>query len=537
MYKKLQEIREHHLPLLMDRLEKTEGIDTSGDYPVLSGEFFKKQKRIALKNFNVINPESIEEYIALDGYRALEKCLFQYNQQEIIDEMTASGLRGRGGAGFPTGIKWQGAYDQGPKKKYVIMNADEGDPGAYMDRSIMEGDPHSVLEGMAICGRAIGADEGYIYIRAEYPRAVKRLEIAIAQAEAMGLLGKNIMGTGFNFTISLRLGSGAFVCGEGTALMESIEGRRGMPRPKVFRTTVKGLWDKPTVINNVETFANVAYILHHGSEAYRSIGTEDSSGTKVFALVGKVNHSGLVEVPMGSTINEIVFDIGGGIPHNRKVKAVQTGGPSGGCIPPQFFDTPIDFGSLKKIGSIMGSGGMVVMDETDCMVDISRFFMEFSVDESCGKCTPCREGTMRMLEMLTAITKGKAKEGAIEELLFLSELISDTSLCGLGQTACNPVISTVKYFREEYEAHIRDHSCPAGHCKALSQYFITDKCIGCTRCAKNCPVSCITGERKELHVIDQGPCIKCGNCQSVCPVDAIITRPAPKKEPALVGEE
>ncbi|MCI5674732.1 MAG: NADH-ubiquinone oxidoreductase-F iron-sulfur binding region domain-containing protein [Firmicutes bacterium] len=518
----IREIKEKHLPELNKRLDADENIDNTADYPKLAGEFYKHQKRIALKNFGIIDPDSIEDYIALGGYEALRKAIFDMNGQEIIDCVTGSGLRGRGGAGFPTGVKWQGAYDMGPGKKYVVMNADEGDPGAFMDRSIMEGDPHSVLEGMAICGRAIGADEGFIYIRAEYPKAVKRLEKAIADAKAMGLLGDNIMGSGFSFDISLRLGSGAFVCGEGTALMESIEGRRGMPRPKVFRTTVKGLWGKPTVLNNVETFANIPFILDHGAEYYHSIGTEDSSGTKVFALVGKVVHSGLVEVPMGTTINEIVFDIGGGIPDGKKIKAVQTGGPSGGCIPPEYFDLPIDFATLKKIGSIMGSGGMVVMDETDCMVDIARFFMEFSVDESCGKCTPCREGTMRVLEMLTKVTKGEADESILDELMDLSDLITKTSLCGLGQSACNPVVSTIHYFKDEYLAHVNEKKCPAHHCKDLLNFFITDKCIGCTVCAKNCPVNCISGERKEKHIIDQNACIKCGNCESVCPVHAII---------------
>lgn len=517
----LEENRKNSYDNLIKKLQTRDDIDLSGEYPKLNGEFYKNQTRIVLRNFEVIDPESIDDYIALGGYSALKKALTM-QPQEILDEVKNSGLRGRGGAGFPTGVKWQGAYDQGPGKKYVVMNADEGDPGAYMDRSIMEGDPHSVLEGMAICGLAIGSDEGYIYIRAEYPKAVKRLEKAIEDAKERGLLGENIFGSGFNFNISLRLGSGAFVCGEGTALLESIEGRRGMPRPKVFRTTVKGLWDKPTVINNVETFANITYIINKGSEHYKSIGTDDSSGTKVFALVGKVENSGLVEVPMGSTINEIVFGIGGGIPEGKKIKAVQTGGPSGGCIPPEFFDIPIDFGSLAKIGSIMGSGGMVVMDETDCMVDIARFFMEFSVDESCGKCTPCREGTMRMLEILERITKGEAELEDIDELEFLGDLMTQTSLCGLGQTAANPVVSTLQYFRDEYISHITEKRCPAGACKALKRYYITDKCVGCTKCAKNCPVNCITGSPRQLHVIEQDQCIKCGTCEAVCPVKAII---------------
>ncbi len=521
---KLSEMKEMYLPILRERLEKDENIDTGGAYPKLKGDFYERQTRIALKNYGIINPNSVEEYVALDGYKGLEKAIFEMTPQEIIDELNLSGLRGRGGAGFPTGVKWQTALDAEGDKKYVIMNADEGDPGAYMDRSIMEGDPHSVLEGMAICARAIGSDEGFIYIRAEYPNAVKQLRQAIKEAEAHNLLGDKILGSDFSFHVNLRLGSGAFVCGEGTALIESIEGNRGMPQPKLKRTAVEGLWNKPTIINNVETFANVGYILNKGGENYASIGTEDTTGTKVFALVGKVNNSGLVEVPMGTTVNQIVFDIGGGIPKDRKIKAVQTGGPSGGVIPSKYFDLPIDFKNLKEIGSIMGSGGLVVMDETDCMVDIAKFFLEFTVSESCGKCTPCREGTMRILEMLEKVTSGKAEVEILENLENLSQYITDVSLCGLGQTACNPVLSTIRYFKDEYLAHIEDKTCPSGACKDLSSYFITDDCIGCKICAKNCPVSCISGETKEKHVIDQEACIKCGECYNVCPVGAVITK-------------
>ncbi|MBU5256887.1 NADH-quinone oxidoreductase subunit NuoF [Tissierella praeacuta] len=492
--------------------------------PVSEVNFYKKQTRIALRNCGVIAPEDIEEYIAMDGYSALAKVITEMTQEEVIKTMKDSNLRGRGGAGFPAGRKWEEAYKYDADQKYIICNADEGDPGAFMDRSILEGDPHSVLEAMAIAGYAVGANQGFIYVRAEYPIAVQRLEVAIKQAREYGLLGKGILGTDFDFDIELRLGAGAFVCGEGTALMESIEGRRGMPRTKIHRTAHKGLWQKPTIINNVETLANVPIIFQKGVEWFRSIGTEKSPGTKVFALGGKIENTGLVEIPMGMTLREIVYDIGGGIPNGKKFKAVQTGGPSGGCIPAEYLDTPVDFESLGKLGSIMGSGGMVVMDENNCMVDIARFFLDFTVEESCGKCVPCREGTKRMLEILERITEGKGEEGDIERLESLSETISSASLCGLGQTAANPVITTLKYFRDEYEAHIRDKKCPAGACQALLEYYISDKCIGCTKCARNCPVSCIDGKVKERHVIDTGKCIKCGNCMSVCPVGAVIKR-------------
>lgn len=446
------------------------------------------------------------------------------SSKEVIDIIKDSNLRGRGGAGFPAGWKWDEAYNYLADKKYVICNADEGDPGAFMDRSILEGDPHSVLEAMAIIGYAIGSDQGYIYVRAEYPIAVHRLEVAIEQARENGLLGKNIFGTDFDFDIELRLGAGAFVCGEGTALMESIEGRRGMPRVKIHRTAHKGLWGKPTIINNVETLANVPVIFQKGVEWFRNIGTENSPGTKVFALGGKIKNTGLVEIPMGVTLRDIIFDIGGGIPNNKKFKAVQTGGPSGGCIPSEYLDTPVDFESLGELGSIMGSGGMVVMDEDNCMVDIARFFLDFTVEESCGKCVPCREGTKRMLEILERITNGEGVPEDIDRLESLSQTITDASLCGLGKTAANPVISTLKYFRDEYEAHVYDKKCPSGTCQALSEYYITENCIGCTKCARNCPVSCISGKVKERHVIDTEKCIKCGTCMEACPVGAIVKK-------------
>lgn len=517
----LLEIQKKTKDLLLDRLKKDGSFNIDGDKITKKGEFFEKQKRIVLKNCDIIDSSSLDEYIALGGYFSLEKAL-NMKREDVIKEVKASGLRGRGGAGFPTGRKWEAAFTQPEDIKYVICNADEGDPGAYMDRSVLEKDPHSVLEGMAICAYAIGAQKGFIYVRAEYPKAVESLKIAIKKANENNLLGDNILGTDFSFQIELRLGAGAFVCGEGTALMESIEGKRGMPRNKEYRTTERGLWGKPTVINNVETYANIAQIIEHGAAWFTSIGTEDSPGTKVFSLVGKVKNSGLVEVPMGTTIREIVFDIGGGIQDDKKAKAVQTGGPSGGCIPERLFDTKVDFASLKAIGSIMGSGGMVVMDEGDCMVDVSRFFLEFSVDESCGKCTPCRIGNKRLLELLEKITSGNGSEEDIDKLEDLSIIVSKASLCGLGQSSPNPILSTLTYFRDEYMAHVGENkTCPAKKCKNLLNYHITDKCIGCTKCARNCPVNCIDGKVKEKHVINTSKCIKCGNCMNVCPVKAV----------------
>ena len=522
----LDEIVEQHLcnGKIVERLVFEDAIEDGQVKHVSDIAFYNKQRKIALRNCGIIDYVDLNEYIALDGYQALAKVTTEMTQQDIIDLMKEANLRGRGGAGFPAGIKWETAYKYHADQKYVICNADEGDPGAFMDRSILEGDPHSVLEAMAICGYAIGSNQGFIYIRAEYPIAVRRLELAIGQAKEKGLLGKNIFGTDFDFDIELRLGAGAFVCGEGTALMESIEGKRGMPRTKIHRTSHKGLWQKPTIINNVETFANVPAIVQKGVEWFKSIGTEDTPGTKVFALGGKIANTGLVEIPMGLTLREIIFDIGGGIPNGKKFKAVQTGGPSGGCIPEEHLDTPVDFGSLGRLGSIMGSGGMIVLDEDDCMVDIARFFLDFTVDESCGKCTPCREGTKRMLEILERITEGKGTPEDLDRLDALAETITQASLCGLGQTAANPVVSTMKYFRDEYEAHVYDKKCPAGSCKNLIEYFITDDCTGCTLCARNCPVSCIEGNVRELHVIDQDKCIKCGDCMAVCRFDAVITR-------------
>ena len=476
-----------------------------------------RQVKIATRNCGYINPEEIDEYIGKGGYESLKKILTEMTPLEVIEVMTESNLRGRGGAGFPAGKKWKTAYDYDADQKYIIANADEGDPGAFMDRSILEGDPHVLLEGMATAGFAVGADQGFIYVRAEYPVAVERLEIAIEQAKEKGVLGNNIFGTDFNFDIELRLGAGAFVCGEGTALMESIEGKRGMPRTKIHRTAHRGLWQKPTIINNVETFANVPVIFEKGVEWFKGIGTETSPGTKVFALGGKVNNPGLIEVPMGATLREIIFDIGGGIPDGKEFKAIQTGGPSGGCIPAEYLDAEVDFEKLAELDSIMGSGGMVVMDEDNCMVDIARFFLDFTVDESCGKCVPCREGTKRMHEILERITEGKGEEGDIERLESLAETMTEASLCGLGQTAANPVTSTLKYFREEYEAHIMDRRCHAAQCQELLTFFIEDNCIGCTACAKKCPTNCISGKRKEVHVIDQDNCIKCGACYDICP--------------------
>ena len=485
-------------------------------------EFYQKQKRIALRNCGVINPENIDEYIAFDGYQALATCLTERTPQEVIDIISASGLRGRGGAGFPTGTKWSfAAREKGPVK-YVCCNADEGDPGAFMDRSVLEGDPHSVIEAMAIAGYAIGASQGYIYVRAEYPIAVKRLQIAIDQAKEYGFLGEHIFDTDFSFDLEIRLGAGAFVCGEETALMTSIEGHRGEPRPRPPYPAVKGLFGKPTILNNVETLANIPWILQNGPEKFAEMGTEKSKGTKVFALGGKITNTGLVEIPMGTTLREIVEDIGGGVPNGKKFKAAQTGGPSGGCIPASLIDTPIDYESLAQIGSMMGSGGLIIMDEDNCMVDIARFFLDFTVDESCGKCAPCRIGTRRLREILDKIVSGK---GTMEDLDLLEELcyhLKSNSLCALGQTAPNPVLSTLRYFRDEYEAHVKEHRCPAGVCKALLHYVIDpEKCKGCTACSRVCPVDAISGEVKKAHVIDTDKCIKCGACIEKCRFDAI----------------
>ncbi|MCG4580850.1 NADH-ubiquinone oxidoreductase-F iron-sulfur binding region domain-containing protein [Clostridium cochlearium] len=486
--------------------------------------FYKKQYRIALRNCGVVNPEDIREAIAQDSYMALGKALTEMCPKDVIKTITDSGLRGRGGGGFPTGVKWGFAKKYDSPKKYIICNADEGDPGAFMDRSILEGDPHSVLSAMAIAGYAIGADEGNIYIRAEYPLAVQRLYKAIDEAHEYGLLGDNILGTNFSFKINIKYGAGAFVCGEETALIHSIEGERGEPTNKPPFPAESGLWGKPTCVNNVETLAIIPAILTKGIDWFKSIGTQTSSGTKVFALAGKVNNVGLVEVPMGTTLREIIYEIGGGIKNGRKFKAVQTGGPSGGCIPASHLDTEIDYESLTAIGSMMGSGGMIVMDEDNCMVDIAKFYLEFTVDESCGKCTPCRIGNKRLLEILTKITEGKGTEEDLIKLKELSQTIKDTSLCGLGQTAPNPILSTMKYFWDEYEAHVKEKRCPAGVCKNLLSYEITDSCIGCTKCARICPASCIDGKVKEKHTIIQDQCIKCGSCYSSCPVGAIIRK-------------
>ncbi len=486
--------------------------------------FYKSQMRVALRTCGVIDPENIDEYIAFDGYKALAKALTEMSREAVIDELKRSGLRGRGGGGFPTGLKWEFTYKSQNDQKYVCCNADEGDPGAFMDRSILEGDPHCLVEAMAIAGYAIGANEGYVYVRAEYPIAVKRLQIAIDQAMEYGLLGDNIFGTGFNFRLYIRLGAGAFVCGEETALMASIEGKRGEPRPRPPFPAVKGLFEKPTLLNNVETYANVCQIILNGADWFASIGTEKSKGTKVFALGGKIANTGLVEIPMGTPLRNIIYDIGGGIPNGKAFKAVQTGGPSGGCIPAKLLDISIDYDSLISIGSMMGSGGMIVMDEDNCMVDIARFFLDFTVEESCGKCTPCRVGTRRMLEILERITEGKGRDGDIEKLETLARNIKNTALCGLGQTAPNPVLSTLQYFRHEYEAHIFDKRCPAGHCQALLSYSITDKCKGCTMCSKVCPAGAISGVVKQLHVIDQDKCIKCGACMDKCRFSAIVKK-------------
>ncbi len=493
-------------------------------------KFYAKQKRIALRNCGNINPLDIKEYIANDGYFALGGLLRDQTPEQVIDIMKTSGLRGRGGGGFPTGLKWEFAAKAEDDEKYVICNADEGDPGAFMDRAILEGDPHSVLEAMAICGYAIGAKQGYIYVRAEYPVAVERLNIAVEQAREYGFLGEHIFDSDFTFDIDLRLGAGAFVCGEETALMASIEGERGMPRKKPPFPATSGLFGKPTNVNNVETFANVPVIFLKGTDWFRSIGTESSPGTKVFALGGKINHTGLLEVPMGTTLREIIYDIGGGIPNKKRFKAVQTGGPSGGCITAEHLDTPIDFDNLNELGSMMGSGGMIVMDEDNCMVDVARFYLDFTVNESCGKCTPCREGTRRLLDILNRICEGNGIPDDLRVLGLLCKLIHDSSLCGLGQTAPNPVISTLEHFRDEYEAHIFDKACPAGVCTELTTFTITDKCIGCTKCAQNCPVDAISGNQREKHFIHDDMCIRCGACKHACPVNAITTTINLKKE-------
>lgn len=486
-------------------------------------DFFSKQMRIALRNCGAICPEEIDEYIAKDGYKALEKVLTEMEPEDVVDIIKASQLRGRGGGGFPTGVKWEFAATQQVAQKYVCCNADEGDPGAFMDRSVLEGDPHSLIEAMAIAGYAIGANQGYVYVRAEYPIAVERLTIAIKQAREYGLLGKDIFGKGFDFNLEVRLGAGAFVCGEETALMTSVEGHRGEPRPRPPFPAVKGLFGKPTILNNVETYANIPVIILKGAEWFTNIGTEKSKGTKVFAVGGKINNTGLVEIPMGTTLREIIYDIGGGIPNGKKFKAAQTGGPSGGCIPASELDTPIDYDSLIALGSMMGSGGLIVMDEDTCMVDLAKFFLEFTVDESCGKCPPCRIGTKRMLEIVTRITEGKGQPEDLKKLEILAKNIKASALCGLGQTAPNPVLSTMKYFKDEYMAHVVDKKCPAGVCKSMLKFIIADDtCKRCGICKKNCPAGAISGDKNTPFVIDQDKCVKCGVCMERCPFKSIL---------------
>ncbi len=510
---------------VVERLIYNETITDDGIKSLNETDFYKKQKRVALRNCGVINPECIDEYIAYDGYAALGKVLTEMTPQEVIDTIKESELRGRGGGGFPAGVKWSLARANESDQKYVCCNADEGDPGAFMDRSVLEGDPHALLEAMAIAGYAIGADQGYVYVRAEYPIAVHRLQIAIDQANEYGLLGKNLFDTDFNFNVEIRLGAGAFVCGEETALITSIEGNRGEPKPRPPFPAQKGLFGKPTILNNVETYANIPQIILNGVDWFKSMGTEKSRGTKVFALGGKIHNTGLVEVPMGTTLRDIVEEIGGGIPDGKTFKAAQTGGPSGGCIPASHLDIPIDYDNLIEIGSMMGSGGLIVMDEDDCMVDIAKFFLEFTVEESCGKCVPCRIGTKRLYELLEKITSGNGVPEDLDRLVTLSEYIKQNSLCGLGQTAPNPVLSTLRYFRDEYEAHVNQQQCPAGVCQDLLQYeIIEDKCIGCTACARVCPADAITGKVKEPHIIDKDKCIKCGACVEKCRFSAIIVR-------------
>ncbi len=522
------EIVEEHL-LKGRPVERLVHKDTDGDKVVAKAlndtNFYKKQIRVALRNCGLIDPEDINEYIAMDGYQALGKCLTEYTPEQVIQIVTDSGLRGRGGGGFPTGRKWALTAPNKAPQKYVVCNADEGDPGAFMDRSVLEGDPHCLIEAMAICGYAIGATKGYVYVRAEYPIAVRRLQLAIDQARENGLLGKDIFGTGFEFDMEIRLGAGAFVCGEETALMTSIEGNRGEPRPRPPYPAVKGLYNSPTVENNVETFANIPQIILKGAEWFASMGTEKSKGTKVFALGGKIVNTGLIEIPMGTTLREIIEEIGGGVPNGKKFKAAQTGGPSGGCIPASLIDTEVDYDNLVALGCMMGSGGLIVMDEDTCMVDMAKFFLEFTVDESCGKCTPCRVGTKRLLEMLDNITKGNGTLEDIDRLEELCNYIKANSLCGLGQTAPNPVLATLKFFRDEYVAHVVDKKCPAGVCKDLLNFTIDpEKCKGCSKCARNCPVSAISGVIKSPYVIDQDKCIKCGACISSCPFGAIYKK-------------
>ena len=523
----IKEIVSEHIEKgrVVKRLLYQETVKDGKIEPLTHTDFYRKQKRVALRNCGVIDPENINEYLATDGYQAIARVLTTMTPDQVIDTIKASGLRGRGGGGFPTGTKWALARANEDDQKYVCCNADEGDPGAFMDRSILEGDPHVLIEAMAIAGYAIGATKGFVYVRAEYPIAVHRLQIAIDQAKERGMLGTDILGTGFEFDLEIRLGAGAFVCGEETALMTSIEGKRGEPRPRPPFPAQKGLFGKPTVLNNVETYANIPRIIMNGPQWFAAMGTEKSKGTKVFALGGKINHTGLVEVPMGTTLREIVEEIGGGIPGGKKFKAAQTGGPSGGCIPAHLIDTPIDYDNLIAIGSMMGSGGLIVMDEDNCMVDIAKFFLEFTVDESCGKCSPCRIGTRRLLEILERITKGQGEMADIDKLIELSNHIKQNSLCGLGQTAPNPVLSTLNYFRDEYIAHIKDKTCPSKVCRSLLSYYILeDKCVGCTACARVCPADAITGEVKKVHKIDLEKCIKCGACMEKCKFGAIIKK-------------